>query len=53
MPGGGSVTQEEYYGDVFALLKQGEVYLKESNGNVSKMITHKMSCSRFYTQRQE
>ena len=40
MPGGGSVTQEEYYGDVFALLKQGEV-------------THKMSCSRFYTQRQE
>ena len=29
MPGGGSVTQEEYYGDVFALLKQGEVYLKK------------------------
>ena len=29
MPGGGSVTQEEYYGDVVALLKQGEVYLKK------------------------
>ena len=28
MPGGGSVTQEEYYGDVIALLKQGEVNLK-------------------------
>ena len=23
------MTQEEYYGDVFALLKQGEVYLKK------------------------
>ena len=36
MPGGGSVTQEEYYGDVFALLKQRRSILKESNGNVSK-----------------